>query len=205
VSFRLDTIPPCGQYWEWERPDVFPKGEGEASVLYTNVGAALSAWEDVEYRFAEVFSILLDANADAAERVFGALEGISAKIEVLEQGAQSAFRQRQVASEFREAWAKLKGHYQGGQAQRNKIAHGQVLHVRTSAALGQTPNYLLMPRYNAKKSVPVWEDPPQKTLAVVGYWYTSADVSRFKEQFFHLATWAHGFAEEYSEKYPRRP
>ena len=200
----LDEIPQCGQYWEWEHPPGMPQGEHDAGLIHTGVGAALSAWEHMEWAVADVFSAFMEANRDASERVYGALEGLKVKMEVLEQAAQAAFRQRDVAPEFREAWKRLKGHYSLAHNRRNEIAHGQVVHARAAGAIGQATNYLLMPRANAKKSSPVWESPPDAPLSTIGYRYSAADIKRWTDQFWQLDSWVRLFEEEYSAKYPRR-
>jgi hypothetical protein len=101
VKHTLDEIPECGQYWKWETPPSIPQGDRESGLIYTSVGVALSSWEIVEWSFSKVFSAFMEANRDAAERVYGALEGIGVKTAVLEQAAQAAFRQRQVTPEYR--------------------------------------------------------------------------------------------------------
>jgi hypothetical protein len=204
----LDEIPAeCGKYWKWEPPPVgpsgVPQGDGESNLIYTSVGVALSQWEIVEWAFSKVFSAFMEANQHAAERVYGALEGGMTKRTVLEQAAQAAFRQRQVAQEYREAWKKLKCHYHEANDRRNEIAHGQVVHVRNTP--GMRPNYFLVPRYNARKNVPVWESQPDSPLSAIGlYRYTSADIGRWTKQFGELDTWATVFEAEYASKYPRR-
>lgn len=197
----VDDIPACGQFWQWSTPIGMPVGDSAETSIHQSVGLALSVWETVEYTVSQVFSAFMEANPGAAERVFGVLDGIKVKQGVLEQAAQASFRERNVEQRERDAWKKLTAHYSQAQDRRNEIAHGQAGLIRASVGdLG----YFLMPRYNAKKAIPVWDSPPGTPLSTGGYIYTSADIGRWTEKFMHLAAWTRVFEEEYSEKYPRR-
>lgn len=73
----------------WSRPDIDPQRKGDPTPLelYMAVGAASSAWEQVEEnlaRLALVFSRVTDARSlNAVRHIFGSIESSSVRLNVL--------------------------------------------------------------------------------------------------------------------------
>jgi hypothetical protein len=178
------------------------QGDPEDTLLYTNVGIALTRWEIIEGTFAAVFSRFMEAGIlEAAGRVYGTIGSVPGRIQALDAASVVAFYHRKVNEDERATWKSLMNHYREAGNRRNEIAHGVVMEFGDRSDPAKFGGYYLAPLpHNTKKTQPV-------VIAVMeqkefgAYRYTSDDILHFTTKFGHLVDWVMEFSAAYSQKY----
>jgi len=169
----------------WDVPAPQEHGDLDEEVLFTEIGRALTEWEQVEGACAELFAVLVSAPKKASHRApairaWGAVTGFNARCEMLKVAAAAYFRTRkQKRLAFENRFKLLITECLGFAGRRNEIAHGRVSIVyyykRTQ---GRKIGHFLLPSiYNPKK---------YNIKQSAAYVYTSKDVIHFRQEFTKL-------------------
>jgi hypothetical protein len=180
-DFAMTTKP-------WDDPPRPEHGDKKANTTYEAVGRALSQWEHVECKCAELFAILVETHWDAltlerpihpAIQAYGSVLGSAARTIMIEYASRAYFRwypnenlQKRLSHLITTEVSKLA-------KKRDYIAHG-IVDLRFSfrenkkAKLG----YWLVPSYYASKTNPI-EGPN-------AYAYTADSINYFTKQFDRL-------------------
>jgi hypothetical protein len=135
------------------------------------VGAALSAWEKLEWQISRVFGILCETQTTAAQRAYGSAASHGARNDMLREAGEVYFHRHPAHKEtFRqllEEFGKLAG-------RRNDIAHGCVVR---RANVGSGHGHWLEPLdYNSRKTNAI-------NLGARKYSYTHIQIDAFGSAF----------------------
>jgi hypothetical protein len=198
MSLLTDVPSPAKPYWA--APPKSLVGDADQSLIYLNVGMALSKWGNVEGIFAMLFTLFIDARTLGAARVFGSIGGLMGKVDALKAATGAAFFQRGVSADDQRDWKLLLEHYREATDRRNEIAHGMVMGYQIE---DEERGSFLVPVYNTKKSNPFWmNEQAHDFLDRLGqYRYTSGDIAYLSDKFRQLNGWGVRFHIAYSAKY----
>ena len=167
----------------WETRPPAKVGEKNDATIYEAVGRALSDWEHLESKLADLFAFMVGnyrepglAPSQPALRAYGAIVGSAARIGMLEEAAKAHFRlypdetlQRRLGNLCQEC-----RHFAG---QRNNIAHGAAVQFFNARPAKGLAWFLQPSQYGAKKNP--MDAPP-------AYSYTSVEIGYFTHQFDEL-------------------
>jgi hypothetical protein len=168
--------------WD-DRPH--PKqGDKRASKTYEAVGRALTQWEYLEAKLAELFSQFVGgewpsdgAPYDPAVRAFGSVVGSAARLTMIEEAAKAHFQwypnpalEKRVREHIGTECRKFSG-------KRDNIAHG-IVDLRFSDPPNLKLGHWLVPSYYATKKHPL-QGPS-------AYAYTSTEINYFLHEFDRL-------------------
>ena len=162
------------------------QGDKSASTTYESVGRALTQWEYLEAKLAELFSQLVGGEWPSdgdevpyhpADRAFGSVQGSAARLTMIEEAAKAHFQwypnpdlekrlNQLIGTECRQFAGK-----------RNNIAHG-VVDMGFSVPPKLKIGYWLVPSYYATKKHPL--------KGPSAYAYTSTEIQYFIGEFDRL-------------------
>lgn len=158
----------------WDRPDPEPVGDNDPQPTLAAVGSALTSWESMEETLADLFTLLLRAEAQTARAAYRSIiahnvrrDAIGAVISVYDFTTPD---DRARAVDFINRVGKLSG-------RRNDIAHGVVTGITHDNV---SKGYYLVPsNYNTAKA--------GAHAALTGkYQYTSNQILQFSQTFRNL-------------------
>jgi hypothetical protein len=161
--------------------DILPpprKGDQKKDKLYAAVGDALTQWEKLEEKLAEIFSVLVGAAEMAPGRgpaisAYGSVGNFSIRAKLLGAAAEAVFRQYPREPKIKNGFNNLMRKCNEFVARRNDIAHGKCEFV---AGRG----YFLLPAfYNTKKHQP---DRP------IPFSWSSKEIRAYANHFVDLQT-----------------
>lgn len=168
--------------WD-DRPH--PKqGDKRAAKTYEAVGRALTQWEYLEAKLAELFSQLVGgewpsdgAPYHPAVRAFGSVFGSAARLTMIEEAAKAHFQWYPNPSLETRLHEHIGTECRKFSGKRDNIAHG-VVDMRFSDPPKLKLGYWLVPSYYATKKHPL-QGPS-------AYAYTSTEISYFLKEFDRL-------------------
>jgi hypothetical protein len=167
----------------WDTRPAAKTGEKKDSAIYEAVGRALSQWEHLESKLADLFAFMVGtyrepglAPSQPALRAYGAVVGSAARIGMLEEAAKAHFRLHENEI-LQRRLEKLCHECRQFAGQRNNIAHGVAVQFFNSRPARGLAWYLQPSPYGAKKNP--MDAPP-------GYSYTSVEIGYFTDQFGKL-------------------
>lgn len=166
----------------WDKQPTPPEGDKKASTTYEAVGRALTQWEYLETKLAQVFAVLVGEHWDTTEppyspaiRAYGAIVGAAARLTMIEEAANGFFNVRP-DPDLKKKLFDFIGECRHFAGQRNNIAHGIVdLRFTPRAKSKKSFGHYLVPSFYGAKKNPIGG--PQ------GYGYTSVEISYFAKQF----------------------
>ena len=165
----------------WARPPLPTVGDGSSrEAIYTNVGRALSEWENFETHLAILFAYLLglDEYSHPAARAYGAIASFNGRADVLLAAADAYFLNHP-ADDMEALLKDSMVIARRAAARRNDIAHGTVLAYPLLRSNVKPFGYFLVPGTYISNRVDVWGE--------TAYAYSAADVERFSDQFTKLS------------------
>jgi hypothetical protein len=114
----------------WERPPFPKKGNRSQRVLFSAMGAALNAWEEVEVSLAHLYAALVtgDRFDPTASHAYGVPLNFSTRYAGLQTAAQDHFS-RNPSQMIEGEFCRLMRLVTGYSARRNDIAHSHALHI----------------------------------------------------------------------------
>jgi hypothetical protein len=165
----------------WDLPPSMPSGNDTADPIYNAVGKALSKWEHVENRLAQVFATFVGAHIgknspQPSVRAYGAIVGFKSRIGMLDAAAKAYFSANPIEG-HPEAWKTLMTAVTGFSDRRNDIAHAsaeRLFDMETAEPWG----FYLLPGLYASKKYPDGEP--------TAYMLTAEQVSYFADEFVKL-------------------
>lgn len=191
---------------DWGKRMLPARGDWSAARLHQCVGGALSAWEDFEAEFANLFLAVVSPNIYSLPvlRAFGSVVTFNGRLDMVKAAAQAKFAFLSSPHERRFDLAIKRAERLA--PRRNEIAHGSVsiFAVHPNKAKGLA----LMPGEHARRHREIRseanlagvedlirDDPPHIKWSEISdsdrttpaYAYTSLEVSYFKKQFVSLA------------------
>jgi len=169
----------------WDDPPHPKRGDKKADMTYAAVGRALTQWEYLETKLAELFSQLVggewpsgdDTVYHPADRAYGSVLGSSARLTMIAEAAKAHFQwypNRALEKRLHYLVGTECKHFAG---KRNNIAHG-VVDMRFSDPPKLKLGYWLVPSFYATKKHPL-EGPSADA-------YTSAEIGHFVREFDRL-------------------
>lgn len=166
----------------WDLPPSMASGNNSAEPIFSAVGKALSNWEHVENRLAQVFATFVGANHSRnslhpSVRAYGAIVGFKSRIGMLDAAAKAYFRVTEIEGQP-EAWKTVLTAATGFSDRRNDIAHASaelLYDMENSKPWG----FYLLPGLYASKKYPEGEPP--------SYMLVAEQVAYFAEEFEKLA------------------
>jgi hypothetical protein len=161
------------------------RGDKKADITYAAVGRALTQWEYLEAKLAELFSQLVggewpsgdDVPYHPADRAYGSVLGSAARLTMIEEAAKAHFQW------YPNPALEKRLHYLIGTecrqfaGKRNNIAHG-IVDMRFSDPPKLQLGYWLVPSYYATKKHPL--------KGPSAYAYTSGEIGYFIREFDRL-------------------
>jgi hypothetical protein len=169
--------------WE-DRPH--PKqGDKRASTTYEAVGRALTQWEYLETKLAELFSRLVggewpsvdDTPYHPADRAYGSVLGSAARLTMIEEAAKAHFQWYPNPALEKRLKELIGTECRNFASKRNNIAHG-IVDSRFSDPPKLKLGYWLVPSYYATRKHPL--------KGPSAYAYTSTEINYFLQEFDRL-------------------
>jgi len=161
------------------------RGDRKATTTYAAVGQALSQWEGLETKLAELFSQLVGGEWPGGDerpyhpavRAYGSVLGSAARLTMIEEAAKAHFHWHPNPGLERRLKDFIGTQCRNFATKRNNIAHG-VVDIRFSDTNRLKMGYWLVPSLYASKKNPL--DGPN------AYAYTSAEIVYFIKEFDRL-------------------
>ena len=190
----------------WNPPALSEQGSPTAEDLYLSVGRVLSTWERVEMMLAKLFGLLVEGNADAAERAYGTLPGSTGRAGMIREAAM-IYAQRRVGLFPLDEVKLLLKHYRDASERRAEVAHGMVMSINIGE---ESRGFFLVPavyrsQQNERKTFDFWEkvqaEQGSNPFAVFGFKfrYTHADLDGLNSLFNELFAMVNGiWAEQFT-------
>jgi hypothetical protein len=196
----------------WKRPDPQPKGDDKAQTIYQAVGEALSQWEYVDQRLADLFlAFTSDASADdttkrAIRRAYGSIISTAGRRAAIRAASEIyfgpptkviglEFRLPPEAEDVENGLVSILSAAQWASRLRDDIAHGlvredmEIVTRRDDEIIKeeQFGSFLMPPEYNTERT---HAHPKEYThLAdayMARYCYNSSDINDIKLKFYAL-------------------
>jgi hypothetical protein len=172
----------------WDRPPSKPMGDREALSIYTAVGQALTNWETLESRFAELFSILVEGGTSAAKRVYGAITTSHGRRVALQAAAEIFFIDHHIPESEQDIFNDLISHFGKAASRRDEIAHGMAYGFAINGV--SKGAFLFPPAYNTERTHPYPPRPPGKDetdpMWTEEFRYTAADIMEIARKFHEM-------------------
>jgi len=172
------------QPWEDRpRPD---QGDKRSITTFAAVGRALTQWEYLEAKLAELFGALVGSepgemgsiSTDPAARAFGAVLGSANRITMIEEAAKAHFRLYPDSTLEKRLLTFTSTELRHFSGKRDNIAHGIVESFFSKRSNSLKLGYWLIPSYYATKKY--------KLDGIRAYAYTAAEIDYFAKQFDRL-------------------
>ena len=142
---------PCLDKNYWSRPKNSAVGDADVDLIYRAVGRALSQWEMLEQRLANLFLIVCecpDSSANPVRRAYGAIENGTLRRQALEQAARVYFGKSWDIPIVERSFKRMIEAVSLASKRRDDIAHGIVHHEFKRGCIPFTP--LLQQRANGR-------------------------------------------------------
>ena len=161
------------------------RGDKKATTTYAAVGQALSQWEGLETKLAELFSQLVggewpggdETPYHPAVRAYGSVLGSAARLTMIEEAAKAHFQWYPNPALEKQLKDFIGTECRNFATKRNNIAHG-VVDLRLSDPPRLKIGYWLVPSLYASKKNPL--------KGPNAYAYTSAEIVYFIKEFDRL-------------------
>jgi hypothetical protein len=170
-------------------------GDVDETAIFTQIGSALTEWENVEVECARLFAVFVSASKKRpyqapAVSAYGSIVGVSSRRKMLDLASESYFAFRPAKrTTFATRCSQLINEYEKYAARRNELAHGLVKRVFVTKK-GTRPQligiYLLPSFFNPKKF----------KKGELTYSYVSGDVVHYRQEFTKLALKIGGLREQ---------
>jgi hypothetical protein len=172
------------QPWD-DRPHP-PRGDKKADTTYAAVGRALTQWEYLETKSAELFSRLVggewpssgEVTYHPADRAYGSVLGSAARLTMIAEAAKAHFQWYPNLALERRLKYLVSTECRNFASKRNNIAHG-IVDIRFSDPPKFKLGYWLVPSFYATKKYPL--------RGPSAYAYTSAEIDYFTLEFGRLS------------------
>ncbi len=202
----------------WDVPPPPKAGDKDETTLYAAIGRALTAWSELEERFASIFACLVVAGEpEPAARAYGSVLTFRGQKEMIAAAAEAFFflypnEGRNEGSQLQAALGELLTEAGNFAPRRNEIAHGLVLENKPLAFDGRASGlfgsmrppmrdpkrpigFVLIPADHATNKTEM--EKGQTLLFPVNYVpryvYSSAEIAAFTAEFQRLEQWARQF------------
>jgi hypothetical protein len=161
------------------------RGDKKADTTYMAVGRALTQWEYLEARLAELFSQLVGGEWPSggevpyhpADRAYGSVLGSAARLTMIEEAAKAHFQWYPNPTLEKRLKDLIGVECRNFASKRNNIAHG-IVDLRFSDPPRFKLGYWLVPSYYATKKYPL--------KGPGAYAYTSTEINYFSHEFDRL-------------------
>jgi len=189
----------------WQQPTFDPTETGEAGDqgIYLAVGLALSCWEELEDRLADMFDLfgteqggkITNHSYQMGRHMFGIMESSSTRIRMLQVAASLYFGHWWSHKPVSDPYTKLFEAVMHASHRRNEIAHGRATQAEVHRGEGLSKRsgfFLTSPRYAIKRNEPYYGGKwhPDDVLGGIDrskYRYRMKDIIVFSEKFRLLA------------------
>ncbi|MGY4399879.1 hypothetical protein [Bradyrhizobium sp. USDA 3315] len=179
----------------WERPYTpdFRGGDNTKQEIYIAVGAALTAWEELEAEVANLFAHLTGSadqyHLGPAIRAFGGVSGAKMRAQMLDLASSAFFdnlimlddQYELITTTFKDVTEAIKS-YRGWSDRRNDVAHGAVREADDAdpeSEMHTGPHtYLLYPSESNTRKWP--------TLGEPAYNFNAREIFKFTDGFIEL-------------------
>src|ERR1019366_5663736 len=180
-TFCSDKAGGLGIMQPWATRKISKVGDKKSSTTCEAIGRALTQWEYLESKLAELFAVLVSAEwetsetpTDPAIRAYGSIVGTAARLTMIDEAAKAYFRiyKNKVLEKKLSDFITTECRPFAGQ--RNNIAHG-IVEIFFSSTPKLKLGYWLVPSFYGTKKNPM--DAPRS------YAYTSTEINYYTKQF----------------------
>jgi hypothetical protein len=179
---------PCLDKNYWSRPkEKSAIGDSSVDIVYRAVGRALSQWEMLEQRLANLFLIVCDCPdqaASAVRRAYGAIENGTMRRKALVEAAEVHFGQSWKIDSVQKSFEKVVDITSVASKRRDDIAHGIVHHIRVGDS--DEGAFLFPPYYNSARTTILTEADGSQNVWVADFRFTSENILEYERRFGEL-------------------
>lgn len=215
-KLRCPKLPPIHNFWVIRDKK---QGDKDQERILWAIGAALTSWEQVESRLADLFTIFVECPSDAAHRAYGSIIAHKTRCGMLIRASEIYFRRHGIKETAIDFFRLLMRHCMDhASVIRNNIAHGVSMElgqrsgrIKADGSFGK-PRYswygwfLTPPFYNTnRRHALLKEYVDEFSFFMNKYRYTSADLISFGKKFELLRDAAAQYCEflDPSRRFPR--
>ncbi len=178
----------------WDIRDPSPQGDLDPKILFEQIGRALTEWESVEARCAELFAVFTlspsrNPHFAPAIRAYGSVNSYQGRCDMIRAAAAAYFQTRpKKQKQFEKEVEGVMKDCLLYSNRRNELAHGRVLKFREYTNKRKTKSrdagyYTFPSLFNPKK---------YKLDQTITYRYMSSDAIHYRQEFtkLHLRLYA---------------
>jgi hypothetical protein len=180
----------------WDISPVLPTGDDSEATIYLSIGAALTAWAQIENSLFMMFQELAYTKSFASEAAFGCVLSFETRMEMINAATRRALPPP-ATSETTKKLVKCLKDIGKLSSRRNEIAHGQVIRFGGPKSLGGKGCYLTHSFFDTRKmKFPKLSDRTEGMMSMWSYAYTSRQIDAYAHTFQNYGKTMHEIIQQ---------